>query len=156
MGGGAAWPGGFMGECFSLGITHLSRSFPPSAFCSPSWPRNAILGSPSCRAGVLFSSHLCCLFPRLPLLQLMHPSLPRGAGSCLYLFSCIFIFIGGHSVGRSGLLARGVSHRDVCAQVLPVQILCVLDVVKEERKNNPLEIKIISVNRRQRVVFPVF
>lgn len=59
-------------------------------------------------------------------------------------------------MGRSGLLACGVSHRGGCAWVLPVLTLCILDVVKEESKNNPLEIKIISVNRRQRVVFPVF
>lgn len=56
-------------------------------------------------------------------------------------------------MGRSVLLAHGVSHRGGCAQVLPVQILSILDVVKEESRNTPLEIKIISVNRRQRVVF---
>lgn len=56
-------------------------------------------------------------------------------------------------MGRSVLLAHGVSHRDGRAQVLPVQILSILDVVKEESKNTPLEIKIISVNRRRRVFF---
>lgn len=87
----------------------------------------------------------------------MHLSLPPMCWlsvpySCLYLFSSIFIFIGGRSAGGSGLLAHG----DACARVLPVQILCVLDVVEEESKNIPLEMKIISVNRRQRVFFPVF
>lgn len=87
----------------------------------------------------------------------MHVSLPPRCWlsvpySCLYLFSYISIFIGGHSAGRSGLL----SHGHGCARVLAVQILCVLGVVEEESKNIPLEIKIISVNRRQRVVFPVF
>lgn len=57
-------------------------------------------------------------------------------------------------MGRSGLLAHVFSHWHGWAQVLLVRSF--LSSVWLKSKNIPLEIKIIPVNRRQRVVFLYF
>jgi len=97
--------------------------------------------------------------PQTLVLQLMPPSLSRGAGShfhgLAFIYFLIFLLVVTLWVGQDSSLTVS-SHRDGCAQVLADENLCILDVVKEVSKNNPLEIKIISVNRRQRVAFPVF
>lgn len=70
---------------------------------------------------------------------------PHLTTTYLYLFLVVTVWV-----------SRGVTHRGGCAQVLPARVLYFHDTLKAQSKNIPLEIKMMSLNRRQGVVFPVF